>query len=165
MDKIRFKTKVEFDLAVSTIEEWSSSKTPKVTYVGKGKMEEPDLTKPYTLYDKDELTINSDEFIIELLKEKGIEYIDLKSYDQWKVRVDIVNTLRTRAEESPLAVPAEDFYQKHQESIKAYMDSGTNELLIAFQESTDSRLDLREDNDPSNASPREVAISLLKSIK
>jgi hypothetical protein len=80
-------------------------------------------------------------------------------YDKWKLRVEVINTLRIKAEESPLAIPAKMFYEKHQQSIKDYIDSGSDKLLNVFETSEDNWIDLRET--PESASPRETAIAAL----
>lgn len=62
---VEFANVDDFNAAVDAIEAWDKSREKVVVRVGDAP--EPDLTKPYTDYDRENLLIWADVYVIELL--------------------------------------------------------------------------------------------------
>jgi len=62
---IEFSTLEDFNDAVQIIEAWDKSRTKEVVKIGDAP--DPDLTKPYTIYDVDNLRILADNDVMNVL--------------------------------------------------------------------------------------------------
>ena len=75
---IELNTIEDFNQAIALIGDYKDSLPNEVTYIGEGR-NEPDLTKPYTTCDENNLTIDADEMVRTILDDNNIEYV-IKDY-------------------------------------------------------------------------------------
>ena len=152
---MKFNNRKDYDKAVLAIESWDKGNVKEVKKIGNGRHVEPDLTKPYTKYNDEELTIDDNDIIKDILDKGNVEFVVVNE------REDLINTLTEAAESSGLVVPFESFYYKHRKLIFNWLNTGNDdELINMFKTSTEVWLDIRIDKD--KPTPREFAQDLFK---
>ena len=102
--------------------DWASARAaiesakPKETAQHRGPGPYPALiSKPYTNYDDSCYQIWADEFVIKTLNNAGISFTDVEGFTEWKKRFSIINTLIQSAENTPLQIPSDTFFDNHKE--------------------------------------------------
>lgn len=170
METIKFESVDNFNSAKAAIEAAKDSLTLVVKKVKS--TSDPDLTKPYTEYDKSTLSIRADEFILKTLLNGGYEFTKVESYEEWGKRLDAVASLKKLVAESPISldlgggevVPLQSmieiWYTSKSTQISDFIKSGDS----AFHDSIQSADDFWWDIEREEGTVREQAISAVEGL-
>ncbi len=148
MGLIKLNNIEDFQAAKTLIEEWNSSREKKVVHVKS--VAEPNLSKPYTKYDEDNLTIISDAKVDELLTDNGIAFMGY-----YKA---MVKMLIDAADAFGLNGFIYSFFFEHRNIISEYEINGGSGLRTLFETAEDVELDMANED---GKSPRIYALQLL----
>jgi len=170
MEVIKFENIDNFNSAQAAIETAKDSLTLVVKKVKS--TSDPDLTKPYTKYDKSTLSIRADEFILKTLLNGGYEFTKVQSYEEWSKRFDAVASLKKLVAESPISVDLgggkvvplqsmiEEWYTSKTKQVSSFMETGDSAFLKSIETSEDSWWDA----DGSNGTVREQAVAIVEPL-